>query len=193
MLLTLLLTQLLAGDIYVKENADGTLTFTDTPQNVGNYEIFIGAEEGVPEPQQVNYYIYPLLDSFDVLILDASMRYGVDAEFIKAVCLGESGMNPNAISSAGAQGLMQLMPATAKELAVEDPFDPEQAIDGGTRYLKQQLDEFGSKRLALAAYNSGPHNVRKYKGIPPFAETQKYVPRVMALYEYLRTEKPIVQ
>jgi soluble lytic murein transglycosylase-like protein len=187
-----LLTLLLAGDIYVKENADGTLTFTDTPQTIGEFEIFFSTGE-VPLPHQVNYRVYPLLDSFDRLILDASMRYGVDAEFIKAVCLAESGMNPNAISSAGAQGLMQLMPATARELAVEDPFDPEQAIDGGTRYLKQQLDEFGSKRLALAAYNSGPGNVRKYKGIPPFAETQKYVPRVMALYEYLRTEKPIVQ
>jgi soluble lytic murein transglycosylase-like protein len=186
------LSVLLAGDIYMKENADGTLSFTDTPTTIGDYEVFIGDQE-VPLPHKVNYATYPLLDSFDGLILDASLRYGVDAEFIKAVCLAESGMNPNAVSSAGAQGLMQLMPPTAKELAVTDSFDPEQAIDGGTRYLKQQLDEFDSKRLALAAYNAGPHNVRKYKGIPPFEETQKYVPRVMALYEYLRSEKPIIE
>ena len=188
----LLLSVMLSGDIYVKENEDGSISFTDAPQRTGEYELFLGDQE-VPLPHKVNYATYPLMDSFDALILDASMRYGVEAEFIKAVCLAESGMNPNAISSAGAQGLMQLMPGTAKDLAVTDPFDPEQAIDGGTRYLKQQLDTFNSKRLALAAYNAGPHNVKKYQGIPPFEETQKYVPRVMALYEYFKTEKPLVE
>ncbi|MCB9793292.1 MAG: lytic transglycosylase domain-containing protein [Alphaproteobacteria bacterium] len=124
-------------------------------------------------------------------MLAASLRYGVPAELIKAVCLAESGMNPNAVSKAGAQGLMQLMPDTAAELAVTDPFDPHQSIDGGARYLARQLKAFGSTRLALAAYNAGPHNVRKHGGVPPFEETQAYVSKVMALQDHFRYERPI--
>jgi soluble lytic murein transglycosylase-like protein len=179
-----------AADIYMRENPDGTVTFTDQPQARSGFEVFL-AEKPLPSPQKVNFATFPLLDTFDGYILDASVRYGVEAEFIKAVALAESGMNPNAVSKAGAQGLMQLMPGTALELAVDDSFDPEKAIDGGTRYLKQQLDSFKSYELALAAYNAGPHNVEKHGGIPPFDETQRYVPRVMALYEHLKTERPV--
>lgn len=122
-------------------------------------------------------------NKFDSLIQEAAQKYGVDPNLIKSVIKQESGFNPNARSRAGAQGLMQLMPGTARELGVKNAFDPQQNIMGGTKYLAQQLKAFGGDtKKALAAYNAGPGNVRKYGGVPPFKETQNYVKNITADY-----------
>jgi len=121
--------------------------------------------------------------SFSEIIKRASEKYSVDERLINAVIKHESAFNPRAVSPAGAQGLMQLMPATARALGVTDPFDAEQNIMAGTRYLRQKIDEFnGNLQLALAAYNAGSGAVRKYGGISPYPETQAYVKKVMKSY-----------
>jgi uncharacterized protein YycO len=112
------------------------------------------------------------------LFVKAGTKYGVSPKLLAAVAKVESGYNPQAVSKVGARGLMQLMPSTAKGLGVDDAFDPEQAILGGAKLLAHNLREFKSLPLALAAYNAGGGAVKKYGGIPPFAETQAYVPKV---------------
>ena len=115
---------------------------------------------------------------FDDIIRQAAARYGVDADLVHAVVQAESDYDPDCQSSAGAIGLMQLMPQTARGLGV-DPRDPKQNVDAGVRYLRGQLDRFGEVDLALAAYNAGPGAVQRHHGVPPYRETQGYVKRVL--------------
>ena len=119
--------------------------------------------------------------AFDSEINAAAASNGIDPALLKGLVSQESGFNPSARSGAGAVGLTQLMPGTASALGVTNPLDPAQSLQGGAKYLREQLDRFGGDQtLALAAYNAGPGAVQKYGGVPPYAETQNYVTSVMS-------------
>lgn len=117
---------------------------------------------------------------FQKTINDAARENNLDPKLIKAVIEQESGFNPNAVSQSGAMGLMQLMPATARQMGVKDPLNPHENVRAGTKYLSSLLNRYqGNVVLALSAYNAGPANVDKYQGVPPFEETKNYVRKIM--------------
>lgn len=127
----------------------------------------------------------------DWIIFRAGEKAGIDPRFIHAVIKQESRYDPKAVSSAGAEGLMQMMPATAKRFGLKDPFDPTANVEAGTKYLKWLLERFdGDVSLALAGYNAGEGSVDKYKGVPPYGETQNYVKKIVA--NYGKTYHPVL-
>lgn len=136
----------------------------------------------------VNWHSTPLkFREYNLEVSAASEVFGVDAALVRAVMHAESWFNPMAVSHAGAQGLMQLMPETQGRYGVSDPFDPLDNISAGVAYLARLLEEFGNDTdLAVAAYNAGENAVRRYGGVPPFAETREYVRRVNILYQRYR-------
>lgn len=138
---------------------------------------------GIDSKAPVGLTREPPTNEFNALINQAAAKYKVDPNLIHAIIKMESNYNPSTVSHAGATGLMQLMPATAKEVGVTNRFDVAQNIDGGTHYLKKMLDRHdGDIILALASYNAGPGNVKKYAGVPPFKETQNYIKKVTDYY-----------
>jgi len=144
----------------------------------------------VQKTEQFNQQISKLSDEIGSIILDKSHQHEVDPLLISAIMAVESDFNPNALSQSGAMGLMQLMPGTANELGVHNPFNMTQNVDGGVKYFKMLLEKFsGDLKLALAAYNAGPNAVAKYGGVPPYEETQNYVVKVLGNYEKLLKQK----
>jgi soluble lytic murein transglycosylase-like protein len=127
--------------------------------------------------------VVPSATGMRQLVHDVSREHGLDPKLVDAVVRVESNYNPQAVSRKGAMGLMQLMPATATRLGVEDPFDPEDNVRGGVREFARLVDRYrGNLQLALAAYNAGEGAVERYRGIPPYAETRDYVARILGLY-----------
>lgn len=128
--------------------------------------------------------------TIEKLVEALAHRYGLDSALVRAVITAESAFNPRAVSPKGAMGLMQLMPSTAKELGVKDPFDPEENVEAGIRYLKALMENFhGDLSLALSAYNAGPEAVRRWGGTPPYEETRRYVSTVLRLYHEFKERR----
>lgn len=174
LLLSSSLVTLAEAGIYRYVDASGQLHFTNVPTE-NKYRFYRGEGEH---------------SRLETLIQHFAEKFQLDIALIKAVIKVESDFNPQVVSSKGAQGLMQLMPETARDIGIRNPFDPSDSIYGGSCYLRQMLDTFESNLdFALAAYNAGPSAVRKYGGIPPYEETQNYVKRVKHYFDFYRNSK----
>lgn len=172
------------ADIYTYMDENGVVCYTDTPFDKEATRIFKEkAPRGLQENSSKTDDSSDTVD-YSTIVHEKAALYDLDPSLIKAVITTESNWNSRAISSKGAMGLMQLMPMTATDMRVHNPFDPEQNIEGGARYLKYLLERFhGDLTLALAAYNAGPTTVEKCGyTIPPINETQNYVRKVLSLY-----------
>lgn len=180
LLYTLSLIGVVNADIFVCEEPQGGLQFTNVPARSGCRAVIREWSKGSASS--------PLPPGrFEEIIRSASDRYAVDLHLVRAVIKVESDFNSLARSHKGAQGLMQLMPETARLHNVGNAFDPDENVSGGVRHLRLLLDRYqGDLRLTLAAYNAGIEAVEKHKGIPPFAETREYVRRVLDTYERYR-------
>ncbi|WP_019617228.1 lytic transglycosylase domain-containing protein [Psychromonas ossibalaenae] len=195
--LSLLLTHKVCADIYIYIDRNGNQHFSQRKVNE-KYRLLLRSEtnenpgsfKNWKEKSYSNIKIpnsKTLQRRYHSLIVQAADKYNLEPEFIHAVITAESSYQRKAVSTAGAKGLMQLMPVTAKRFGVNDPFDPKQSIHAGALYLNKLLKEFKSKKLALAAYNAGEGTVRRYnRKIPPYPETQNYVSKVMNFYRYYK-------
>ena len=168
------------AEIYKFVDENGVVHFTNVPDK--RYNLVLKEEWG-------RFRLGANFDKYDPEIRKASKRYGVDYALVKAVIKAESNFDPLAVSRAGAKGLMQLMPETANALRVNDPFHPEDNIEGGVRHLRYLLDLFNENlHLVLAAYNAGEEAVFRYNDIPPYWETQAYIQRVLKYFRNYRRE-----
>jgi len=183
----LLLPAIGFAQVYKWVDENGVVTFSNiAPPTDQEYKVLrFPCYAADPKCRSVRWEKVPLnTRAFSSEIRSAASYNAVDESLIRAIIHAESAYQPDARSPKGAQGLMQLMPSTAADLQVGNPFDPAENIDGGTRYLSQLLAEFkGDVELATAAYNAGPNAVYKYGGVPPYDETREYVRRVKILYK----------
>jgi len=164
-----------AGSMYYYQDEEGVYHFTNTPRGGKQWRVFAVFRD------------FPGVSQNSVMeaVRASSMRNGMDHRLVQAVIQVESNFQADAVSPAGAQGIMQIMPQTQKDLGLSSPFDYRLNIEAGVRYLRMQYDRFRRLDLALAAYNAGPEAVEKYGGIPPYAETRNYVHKVLSLYRRL--------
>ena len=168
------------SDIYRYKDDNGVWHFTNVKSDK-RYRLYIRT----PREKSSAY-----IKKYEGIIEQASSRFGVASSLIKAVIKAESDFDHRAVSHKGAKGLMQLMPETAGAMDVKDPYDPEENIFGGTKYLSRLLVRFKDIRMALAAYNAGPDQVEKYQGVPPIPETESFVEKVMNYYRRYNTKHP---
>lgn len=166
------------ADIYKYVDDEGVLHLTNVPSNPSANYVLVLKEKRIIFHSDID------VNRFDQIIISTARKHNIEPALIKAVIKAESNFNHQAVSRVGAQGLMQLMPATASQLQVEDAFHPEKNIEGGTRYLRYLLNLYrGNLTLALAAYNAGEGAVAKYNNrVPPYRETKNYVNRVLSFY-----------
>jgi len=189
------------GSIYRYVEADGTIVYTNVPPRGAPAKAarrVAGEFRPAPAPAapaKITPTTSQELTAFDALIDDAAVRYRIPTNLVRAVMHAESAFDPTAVSSAGASGLMQLMPETAQRMYVKDIFDVRENIEGGVRYLRVLANEFdGDMVKMVAAYNAGPDAVRRFNGqVPPFAETQAYVRKVLRLYFQYKTQSELAQ
>lgn len=168
-----------SGDIYRYRDKNGVWHFTNI-KNDKRYKLYI--RTSLKEPADY-------IREYSTIINQASRRFGIESSLIKAVIKAESDFDYKAVSRKGARGLMQLMPKTMDQMEVKDPFNPEENIFGGTRYLSLLLERFNNdKKLALAAYNAGPERVEEYQGVPPFPETKSFISKVLNYYFKYKSE-----
>jgi soluble lytic murein transglycosylase-like protein len=184
------------ADIYMYKDARGVVHFTNIPNGDKRFRM-VRKEESTSDYARaagMPQYVMPtaeLIRMYRPIIEAAAKSHGVETALVHAVITAESGYNPRAVSRAGAQGIMQLMPDTARRFGVQNSFDPTDNIHGGVKYLRELLTLFnGDKELALAGYNAGENAVIRHgRRIPPYAETVNYVPKVLGLYRKFQTSR----
>jgi soluble lytic murein transglycosylase len=176
------------ADIFLYVDKEGVMHFSNAPTH-NRYRVYMKERAG--HPAEVEKIAKPDTDKYDHLITESCGLHGVDFALVKAIIRAESCFDPYAISSKGAEGLMQLMPETSKKLNVANPFDPHENIKGGVKYLKYLLGRFNDDlRLSLAAYNAGETTVAQVNGVPNYRETKSYVAEVLRYYKEYKKKSP---
>ena len=188
LLFLLFIVSTASSDVYKYIDENGVICYTDKLFGKKNQPELVYKEKKAPAVNRKTEKSPGVRADYNHYVQKAAQKYEIEPELIHAVIRTESNGNYRAVSKKGAMGLMQLMPSTANDMNVGNPFNPEENIDGGTRYLRYLLEKFnGNMTLAVAAYNSGPTTVERYGNIPPIAETRQYVNRVFTLYNGKRS------